>query len=266
MRLYPVGRVSEVVRALQFGSAVLFGLLVLAVLPVAGASASAPVRGVVTTCSSTSSCQFVINTSAGNGWATTTSTRISFQLPGEANASYNLSYLTYTAKLTGTYTYWTIGNFLGTDVNSGKVVYGTTNTNFTITCHGHSGRGGGCTYTYTTDNGTIVFHLTQAESTATSVSCNPASVQVSARTTCTVTVTDLWNSSHVPVGKVHLGSGGHGAFGHHGICTLSNGTCSLSWHPFDNTCGSATIVAAYPGTPAYFKGSGSTIVGVTGGC
>jgi len=240
-----------------------FALIVLALVPLS--AASAPVQGLVTTCSSTSSCQYVFNTSAGTGWATTTSSTISFQLPGEALASYNLSYSTYIARLTGTYTYWTVGNFLGTDVNTGKVVYGTTNTNYTITCHGHSGRGGGCTYTYTTDNGTIVFHLTNAEATSTTVSCSPSSINVAAKTTCTAKVVDVWNSSNVPTGKVHLTSGGLGTFANHGFCNLTAGQCALTWHPFDTTGGSATITASHSGTAAFYKSSGSTLVGVTGG-
>ena len=237
-------------------------LLLLALLPTTSA---AQVHGSVVSCASTTTCGFTITSSAGTGWANTTSTTISFQLPGEASASYNLTYATYVGSLTGTYTYWTVGNFVGTDVNSGKVVYGTTDTNYTITCHGHSGRGGGCTYTYTTDNGTITFHLTLQEMTATSVSCSPTSINVAAKTTCTVTVVDTWNSSKVPTGTIHLTSGGLGTFANHGVCTLVAGQCSLAWHPFDTTVGSATISASYGGTSAFYKSSGSTSVGVTGG-
>jgi hypothetical protein len=230
-------------------------LLLLALLPVSGATA--PVHGLVTACTSTGTCKFVFNTTAGTGWANTTSKGLSFQLPGEAKASYNLSYSTYIAKLTGTYTYWTVGNFLGTDVNTGKVVYGTTNTNFTITAHCQRG----CWYTYTTDNGTIVFHFTQAELTSTSVSCTPSSITVPGKTTCTAKVTNLWNSSHVPTGKVHLSGGSLGAFANHGNCNLTAGQCSLAWHPFDNTVGYVAISANYyPGGPVFYRSSGSTTI------
>jgi hypothetical protein len=240
-----------------------FCLIALALVPIAGATT--PVHGLVTTCSSNVSCKFTFNTTAGTGWANTTATTMSFQLPGEAKASYNLTYAAYIARLTGTYTYWTVGNFYGTDANTGKVVYGMTNTNYTITCHGHSGRGGGCTYTYTTDNGTIVFKFTQAEQTSTSVSCSPTSINVAAKTTCTVTVTNLWNASNFPTGKVHLNSGGLGSFANKGTCTLASGTCSLTWHPSDNTGGSVRITATFPGTLAFYKSSGYTSVTVTGG-
>ncbi len=238
-------------------------LILLTLAPASGATA--PVSGTVTTCSSTTTCQFVFNTTGGTGWASTTSTALSFQLPGEAKASYNLSYSTYIGSLIGTYTYWTVGNFLGTDVNTGHVVYGTTDTNYTITCIGHSGRGGGCTYVYTTDNGTITFHLTQAEQTSTSVSCTPSSVAVGSKTTCTVKVVDLWNSSKVPTGKLHLSTPGLGSFSNKGVCTLSSGSCTLTWRPSDNTVGSVVIAATYPGNSQYYTSTCSTTVSVTGG-
>lgn len=235
------------------------GLILLAILPAGGLAA--PVNGTVTNCLNTVTCSFAFNTSAGTGWANTTSSLISFQLPGEAKASYNLTYSAYIEKLTGTYTYWTIGNFHGTDVNTGYVVTGTTNTNFTITASCSRG----CHYTYTTDNGTIVFRFTHAELTSTSVSCSPASINVAAKTSCTVTVTNLWNGSNVPTGKIHLSTPGLGSFTSHGTCNLTAGKCTLNWHPFDNTNGYVTISAKYTGSTTYYPSSGSTTVLVNGG-
>jgi hypothetical protein len=235
------------------------GLIVLALLPVS--AATAPVHGVVTTCSSTTSCKFVFNTSLGTGWATTAGTRISFQLPGEAKASYNLSYTAYIAKLTGTYTYWTVGNFHGTDVNTGKVVVGTTNTNYTITAHCSRG----CSYTYTTDNGTIVFRFTQAELTSISVSCTPSSLSHSNKTSCTAKVTNLGNSSNTPTGRVHFSSFGYGSFTNKANCNLTAGQCSLTWRPFDETTGTVSISATFVGTKAFYTSTTSTSVSVTGG-
>ncbi|MFI5418685.1 MAG: hypothetical protein ACHQ2Y_07320 [Candidatus Lutacidiplasmatales archaeon] len=230
-------------------------------------------NGVVTACSSNWSCKFVFNTTAGTGWANGVGTGsygktgvLSLQLPGEASASYNLTYSTYIGSLIGTYTYWTVGNFLGTDVNTGKVVYGTTNTNYTITCHGHSGRGGGCTYTYTTDNGTIVVKFTSAEQTSTTLSCSPTSIGITGKSTCTATVSNLWNSSNYPTGKVHFYSSGGGKFSNKGTCTLASGTCTFTWHPADTTCGSSTLSATYGGTTYYYKSSGSAVIAVSGGC
>jgi len=243
------------------------GLLLLAVLP--GAGAAATVSGKVTSCSSLYVCHFNLNSSAGTGWANgtgygyTTPGVISFQLPGEAKVTSNVTYLTSIGSLIGTYTYWVQGSFLGSDVNTGHVVYGSTNTNYTITCHGHSGRGGGCTYTYTTDNGTIVFHLTKAEQTSTSLSC----VKTSGKTTCSLSVLNLWNSSYVPAGKVQFTGPYGGKFSNNGTCKLSlMGTCSFTFHPPANPCGYYTLVANYLGTASFYKSSGSTTIYYGGGC
>jgi len=241
------------------------GLALIALAP-GTLAAAPPVHGTVTSCSSRVDCQFSFNTSAGTGWATAAPPVLSLQLPGESVASYNLTYSTYIALLTGTYTYWTVGTFLGTDVNTGHVILGQTNTNYTITCHGHSGRGGGCTYTYTTDNGTIVVRFTQAEITSTAISCSPTSIKVAAKTTCTVTVTDGWNSAHIPTGKVKITDGRTGALSNKGTCTLANGTCSFTFRPSDNTCGSVTIAASYLGVTAFYKSAASTSVYITTVC
>ncbi|MCI4334021.1 MAG: hypothetical protein L3K04_00060 [Thermoplasmata archaeon] len=234
-------------------------LLLLALLPVAGATA--PVQGTVTKCTNTYTCSFVFNTSAGTGWAKTTLSPLSFQQPGEAKASYNLTYATYIEKLTGTYTHWTVGNFHGTDVNIGKVVVGATNTNFTITVSCSRG----CHDSYTTDNGTIVFHFTKAELTSTSVTCSPSSLSHSNKTTCTAAVTNLWNSTNVPKRTVYFSSGGLGPFANHAKCNLTAGSCSVTRHPNDDTVGTVTTSGIYGGTAAFYKGSSYTHVTVSGG-
>jgi hypothetical protein len=255
MRLLSVGLVGTV------------GLLLLAILPAAGAAA--PVSGTVTSCSGLYTCKFVFNTSAGTGWATglgsgyTTPGVISFQLPGEARATSNVTYHTYIGSLIGTYTYWVEGNFLGTDVNSGHVVYGTTNTNYTITCHGHSGRGGGCTYTYTTDNGTIVVQLTKAEQTSTNLTC----AKISGKTACSLSVINLWNGSNIPTGKVLFTGPYGGKLSNNGTCKLSSkGTCSFTFRPPANPCGIYDFTANYLGTTLFYKSSGSTTMFYGGGC
>ncbi len=231
------------------------------------------ISGTVTNCTSTATCVYAFNNSKGTGWANSTENAsyvltMALQLPGESKASYNLQYSTYIALLTGTYTYWTVGNFVGTDVNTGNVVYGTTNTNYTITCVGHSGKGGGCTYTYTTDNGTIVVDFTKAEITSTSISCSSTSTSPGVRISCTVAVTNGWNASKYPTGHVTISSGRTGTVSNKGVCTLANGTCKFTYTPFDSTCGTVVLTATYPGTTAFFKSSASIDISVvvSGGC
>jgi len=239
-------------------------------MPTAGAAA--PLAGTITSCSSNWSCDFVFNTTTGPGWANGTSTgylnpgTLTLKLPGEANTSTGLTYSTYIQSLTGTYTYWTVGNFIGADVNTGTVVYGTTNSNYTITCHGHSGRGGGCTYTYTTDNGTIVVTRTLAEMTSLTLSCSPTTIN-SGKTSCTATVLNLWSSSNTPTGKLHISSTMVGKFSNNGTCTLSSaGTCAFTWTPSANGCGSSTLSAAYGGTRYFYKSSDALTIVVNVNC
>jgi hypothetical protein len=259
-RLLPAGSVHTRLLAL-WAPVALLGIML-----IPATAATAPLHGTVVNCTTRTDCTFALHTGAGTGWANATGATLSFQLPGEALASYNLTYSTFIARLTGTYTYWTVGSFLGTDVNTGHVVYGTTNTNYTITCHGHSGRGGGCTYTYTTDNGTIVFKLTNKEPTATSVVCSPTTLYSGSRASCTVTVVDLWNASHLPTGKVHLATPGLGSFSSAGTCYLTRaGNCTLTWHAGDNTLGTVTLSATYYGNTTFYKSTGSATEDVLGG-
>jgi hypothetical protein len=255
---------------LKAGIASILVVVLLALLPVAGATT--PVTGTIASCTSNWSCDFVFNTSAGHGWANGTSSgylyagSLSLKLPGESNTSSNLTYSTYIERLTGTYTYWTVGTFLGTDVNTGTVVFGTTDSNYTITCVGHSGRGGGCTYVYTTNNGSVTLTLTAAEMTATTLSCSPSTLS-SGRTSCTATVANLWNSSNVPSGKLHISFPYGGKPSSKGTCTLSStGSCKFSWTAGANLCGAYTISVTYAGTPSYYTSSASKAITLTDGC
>ncbi len=199
------------------------------------------------------------------GWANASPPSMSLRLPGEPLASTALSYSTYTASLTGTYTYWTVGNFVGTDINTGKVVYGTTNTNFTITCYGHSGRGGGCTYIYTTDNGTIVVDLTQADRTATTVACVPSTIAPGSSTVCTATVNDTVNATSRPSGNVSF-AGAYGStanFSSGGLCTLVSSSCSVTYTAPDDQLGTVPISATFLGTPSYYTSGGRSSIYVT---
>ncbi len=234
-------------------------------LPSLSSAATSSVQGVVTSCASASSCDFVFNVSGVLGWANASPPSMSLRLPGEALTSTGLSYSTYTASLTGTYTYWTVGNFVGTDVNTGKVVYGTTNTNSTITCYGHSGRDGGCTYIYTTDNGTIVVHLTQADQTATTVACVPSTIAPGSATVCTATVNDTVNATSKPSGNVSF-AGAYGStanFSSGGLCTLVAGSCSVTYTAPDDQLGTVPITATFLGTPSYYTSGGRSSIYVT---
>ena len=234
----------------------------LAAIPATG---PAPLHGLVKSCKSASTCGFIFNSSGALGWANASPPSLTLRLPGEALTSTNLAYSTYTASLIGTYTYWTVGNFVGTDVSTGKVVYGVTNTNFTITCYGHSGRGGGCTYVYTTDNGTIVVFFTQADQTTTTVACAPSSISPGSSSVCTARVNDSINRSATPSGNVSLyGSFGSTAgFSNGGNCALISGACSVLYTAPDDQLGTVPVTAIFNGTSSFYTSSGRSSIYVS---
>lgn len=260
----------------------LIGCSLIAALPLSSAHASGPssvpvganavpppVVGNVTNCTSQTACGYTFSNAHGTGFANSTHL-MTIRLPGEALTSYNLSFTSSTMKITNnypTYIYWTVGQFLGTDVNSGHIIYGSTSTNYSATCHPAYRW---CHYTYATDNGTIVVHFTNAEPTATGLGCSPSWLHPQQKTTCTVTVTNLWNASNYPPGKVHLNAGGpsYGSFSNKGSCPLVNGSCTFTFHVSDNACGLIIISATYAGSAAYYKSSGETSIDVyvSGGC
>lgn len=237
------------------------------------ATVPSPVHGTVTNCTSAITCTYNFSSAHGPGWANSTGAslsalRLSLRLPGEAKTSYNLSYSTYTAKVTNNYpstTYWTEGSFLGTDVNTGHVVFGSTSTNYTATCHPVFRW---CHFTYATNNGSIVVRFTNAEMTSLTVACSPSTTSPGSKVTCTVTVTNDWNSSNYPTGKAHVGSGGTGPVSNKGYCSLSSGSCKVTYTPADDTCGTVTLRASYPGSSSFYKSSNSTTLSVyvSGGC
>lgn len=237
------------------------------------ASVRAPLLGTVVRCTSTVKCLYNLTTRLGSGWANSTLSATSkevmaLKLPGESKVSSNLSYATYTQHVTYAYpntTTWTVGTFLGTDLISGHIIYGVTDTNFTATCHPVFRW---CHYTYTTDNGTIIVRFTNAEVTSTAISCTPTSTKPGGKVSCSVDVTNGWNASKTPTGAVNISDGSTGTLSDKGVCKLTNGSCSFVYRPADNTCGGVTISASYRGTAAFYKSAGSATVDVivSGGC
>ena len=237
-------------------------LLILVAVPFAGASTN--VSGPSSSCGQLGSCYFVLNTSAGIGYASTSVFgSISFRLPGETNGS------------TGTFGWKVVGQtgtvdrvqgtIFATDSNSGKIVLGSTDTNITVTKHCYHT---GCSYTYSMVNGTVKLHLTSLDATTTAVSCSPSTFAAGSSTKCTATVTDGANHSLTPTGTVtfstYYGVGVIGSFAHHGACSLVSGSCILRFTALDETVGSFQILVSYHGFHPDYKSAGSTTISVTG--
>jgi hypothetical protein len=140
--------------------------------------------------------------------------------------------------------------------------------------------GGACSVTFTPNSsglGTVTItasyggdsdHLTssgtfsltvQKRTTSTTVVCSPASVVINQASTCTVTVSDTGGSgSSTPTGTVTFTASpsSGGAFSS-GTCTLSSGSCSVTFTPNSAGVGTVTITGTYGGDSVHQGSSGT---------
>lgn len=103
---------------------------------------------------------------------------------------------------------------------------------------------------HATSSSSSPFALTVTKrSTSTAVNCTPNSVPVSAPTTCTATVTDSATGTAVtPTGTVTFTSDKSGTFSPaNATCTLSSGSCSVTYTPAAGSEGTHKITASYAG-------------------
>jgi hypothetical protein len=236
-------------------------LLVLTALPTAAAASTQ--SGTATSCSQLTSCNFVLNGTAGTGYASTGFGYASFRLPGETNTSHG-TYASQLLNVSGSVDHLQ-GSIFAIDANSGKIVLGSTNTYVAVTAHcGHNG----CGYTYKLVNGTIAFRITNFDGTSTTVSCSPASFSAGTSTQCIAKVSDPANISLVPTGNVTFSTnseaGTIGTFAHHGICALISGSCTIRFAAADETVGSFEIFGIFHGFHSFHKSQGSAYISVTG--
>jgi hypothetical protein len=241
-------------------SAALVGLTVVFALVVFLPSASGAVVGVPTSCTGFGDCKFNITNSHGTGFAQTYGNSLSFRLPGEHNTTTGVPYSYYPNPIYGG-TYTITGSFVGADVNTGKVVWGTTAVNLTVTVHCQRG----CSTTWVVNFGNITFRLTKADPTTTTVSCSPSSINPGSHTLCTVHVTDQSNALKTPNGTVKFSTQytGVGTWSHSGTCTLLSGTCNITFAAADETSGTVIIYAHYHGNSYFWTSTGTFYLSVT---
>jgi len=101
-------------------------------------------------------------------------------------------------------------------------------------------------------------------STATSVTCSPSAVGAGSPSTCTATVTDTDSGSfNSPIGTVTFGGQALslGTFSST-TCTLSGGSCSVTYTPYSGTLGPVAMTASYGGDDWHYTSSGSTTLTV----
>ena len=102
-------------------------------------------------------------------------------------------------------------------------------------------------------------------STSTAVVCAPSSLVVGAPSTCTATVTDTSpGSPTTPTGTVTFSaSPSGGTFSSGGSCTLSSGSCSVTFTPGSGQEGPITITASYSGDSSHQVSSGNASITAT---
>jgi hypothetical protein len=110
-------------------------------------------------------------------------------------------------------------------------------------------------------NGPLTPFTVERRFSQTALACSPAQAPSGQPSTCTVTVTDSDpGTSSTPTGPVALSSSGAGSLSA-SSCTLSSGTCSVTYTP--GGPGSSTITASYGGDGTHVSSDGdSTVTGV----
>jgi probable HAF family extracellular repeat protein len=114
------------------------------------------------------------------------------------------------------------------------------------------------------ESGHAVLWQVSEQPTTTSVDCKPGSVSVGNVTTCTVNVSGTGTGGGgMPGGSVSFSSDASGSFSGSGSCTLSSGSCQLTYSPSAVRSGKHKITASYGGDSSHTASTGSTTVTVT---
>lgn len=192
---------------------------------------------------------------------------VSFQLPGETNITSSSGFTGQSVRIgpvpMGSL-YHITGNFSTTDINTGKIVNGSTSVIMSLT--GHSGRGGGYSYRLISGSINVLETPKISHNTVTSVSCNPSSFSLASSTSCTAMVTNLAKQyAVVPTGTVSFSATNLGLGSFSPVsCTLSSGSCSVKFSSNEEYGpGTTTIYATYNGDKGHLTSLGSTLVYVT---
>ncbi len=99
---------------------------------------------------------------------------------------------------------------------------------------------------------------TTPDTTTLSVNANPTSVTSVSSISLTSTVSDVSNSASTPTGSISWSDGGTGGTFSASSCTLSSGSCGVSYTPSANSPSSVTITASYGGDTSHQSSSGSS--------
>src|SRR5438552_1839482 len=113
---------------------------------------------------------------------------------------------------------------------------------------------------------TITVTVPTKDDTSTSVACSPSSINVGSTSSCAVTVADTTAPENTPTGSVSLVSSDNSVGTVDASCTLTSGSCTVTFTGVD--AGTATVTATYRGDSTHngsIGASGSiTVTAVTG--
>jgi hypothetical protein len=231
------------------------GLVSLVVAPTA--SATTTITGTATSCSGLGACRFTLNGSAGSGWATTFGGSISFQLPGEVQAT---SYQPYaiTWVVSGSL-YQVTGTINALDATTGTIVTGSTSVTESKSTHCFRS----CSVTWKLVSGSITIQQTTQRRSTTTLTCSPNIVYPGGASTCVVTLTDPGAvGASTPTGGVTFSQSpsGSGVFSPAASCTLASGTCSVTLTTSISALNGVAVTAAYAGDGVHIGSSASQTI------
>ena len=111
---------------------------------------------------------------------------------------------------------------------------------------------------HTTNTGTLVLTANLLFPTSITVSPNPATVSPGGSVTFTATVKDTSSSPTTPTSSVSWSDGNGGGTFDQSSCTLSSGSCTVSYTPSANPPNAVTISASYNGDNTHQTSTGSS--------
>jgi hypothetical protein len=100
-------------------------------------------------------------------------------------------------------------------------------------------------------------------STSTSVSCTPSSIELTETATCTAVVSDTdTGAATTPTGTVDFSATSDDAFANPASCTLSGGSCQITYTAYGFAPSTATVTASYGGDSSHSTSSGMQDIAV----
>ena len=112
--------------------------------------------------------------------------------------------------------------------------------------------------THQTSSGTYSVAANAIDSTSVTVTASPSTITAGGQAAVTVTVADTSNSQQVPTGTITWSDGNSGGIFSSTTCTLSAGTCNITYTAPPTVQNPITITATYSGDTTHQTSSGTS--------